>query len=152
MHNFSSLFRFSPYKWRVKLSEGCLWIYKHKHIEKVLEQDFLTLFLKSKVLRNLTLILLMGGGGPVGRGKTKPNRWTERNPKLIKNYCATACKNFTNVEKQQMHTNWGPTDPSSITTWFSPSIETRLAVVRGLPTKKFLTKCVNEKSSTKRRS
>ena len=28
----------------------------------------------------------------------------------------------------------------------SPSIETHLAVVRGLPTKKFLPKCVNEKT------
>ena len=34
----------------------------------------------------------------------------------------------------------------------SPSIETYLAVVRGLPTKKFLPECVNEKSSTERRS
>ena len=34
----------------------------------------------------------------------------------------------------------------------SPSIETHLAVVRGLPTKKFLPECVNEKSSTERRS
>ena len=33
-----------------------------------------------------------------------------------------------------------------------PSIETHLAVVRGLPTKKFLPECVNEKSSTERRS
>ena len=32
----------------------------------------------------------------------------------------------------------------------SPSIETHLAVVRELPTKKFLPKCVNEKSSTER--
>ena len=30
------------------------------------------------------------------------------------------------------------------------SIETHLAVARGLPTKKFLLKCVNEKSSTER--
>ena len=28
----------------------------------------------------------------------------------------------------------------------TPSIETHLAVVRGLPTKKFLPKCVNEKT------
>ena len=34
----------------------------------------------------------------------------------------------------------------------SPSIETHLPVVRGLPTKKFQTECVNEKSSTERRS
>ena len=34
----------------------------------------------------------------------------------------------------------------------SPSIETHLAVVRGLPTKKFLPECVNEKSSTERRN
>ena len=34
----------------------------------------------------------------------------------------------------------------------TPSIETHLAVVRGLPTKKFLPECVNEKSSTERRS
>ena len=34
----------------------------------------------------------------------------------------------------------------------SPSIETHLAVVRELPTKKFLPECVNEKSSTERRS
>ena len=34
----------------------------------------------------------------------------------------------------------------------TPSIETHLAVVRGLPTKKFLPDCVNEKSSTERRS
>ena len=34
----------------------------------------------------------------------------------------------------------------------SPSIETHLAVVRGLPTKKFLPECINEKSSTERRS
>ena len=33
-------------------------------------------------------------------------------------------------------------------TIISPSIETHLAVVRGLPTKKFQTECVNEKSST----
>ena len=33
-----------------------------------------------------------------------------------------------------------------------PSIETHLAVVRGLPTRKFQTECVNEKSSTERRS
>ena len=33
-----------------------------------------------------------------------------------------------------------------------PSIETHLAVVRGLPTKKFLPKCINEKRSTERRS
>ena len=39
-------------------------------------------------------------------------------------------------------------DYSSIT----PSIETHLAAVRGLPTKKFLPQCVNEKSSTERRS
>ena len=31
-------------------------------------------------------------------------------------------------------------------------IETHLIVVRGLPTKKFQTECVNEKSSTERRS
>ena len=31
-------------------------------------------------------------------------------------------------------------------------IETHLAVVRGLPSKKFLSECVNEKSSTERRS
>ena len=31
----------------------------------------------------------------------------------------------------------------------SPLIETHLAVVRGLPTKKFLPECVNEKSSAK---
>ena len=31
-------------------------------------------------------------------------------------------------------------------------IETHLSVVRGLPTKKFLSECVNEKSSTERRS
>ena len=34
----------------------------------------------------------------------------------------------------------------------TPSIETHLAVVRGLPTKKFQTEYVNEKSSTERRS
>ena len=34
----------------------------------------------------------------------------------------------------------------------TPSIETHLAVVRGLPTKNFLPECVNEKSSTERRS
>ena len=34
----------------------------------------------------------------------------------------------------------------------SPSIETHLAVMSGLPTKKFLLECVNEKSSTERRS
>ena len=34
----------------------------------------------------------------------------------------------------------------------TPSIETQLAVVRGLPTKNFQTDCVNEKSSTERRS
>ena len=34
----------------------------------------------------------------------------------------------------------------------SPSIETHVAVVRGLPTKTFLSECVNEKSSTERRS
>ena len=34
----------------------------------------------------------------------------------------------------------------------SPSIETHLALVRGLPTKNFLPECVNEKSSTERRS
>ena len=34
----------------------------------------------------------------------------------------------------------------------TPSIETHLAVVRGFPTKKFQTECVNEKSSTERRS
>ena len=34
----------------------------------------------------------------------------------------------------------------------TPSIETHLAVVRGLPTKTFLPKCVNEKISTERRS
>ena len=34
----------------------------------------------------------------------------------------------------------------------SPSIETYLAVVRGLPTKKFLPECVSEKSSTVRHS
>ena len=39
-------------------------------------------------------------------------------------------------------------DYNSIT----PSIETHLAVVRGLPTKKFQTECVNKKSSTERRS
>ena len=33
----------------------------------------------------------------------------------------------------------------------SPSIETHLAVVRGLPTKKFLPKCVNKKSPSERR-
>ena len=33
-----------------------------------------------------------------------------------------------------------------------PSIETHLAVVRELPTKKCLPDCVNEKSSTERRS
>ena len=33
-----------------------------------------------------------------------------------------------------------------------PSIETHLAVVRGLPTKTFLPECVNEKSKTERRS
>ena len=32
------------------------------------------------------------------------------------------------------------------------SIETHLALVRGLPTKKFLPECVNKKSSTERRS
>ena len=35
---------------------------------------------------------------------------------------------------------------------YSPSIETLLVVVMGLPTKKFLPECVNKKSSTKRRS
>ena len=35
---------------------------------------------------------------------------------------------------------------------FPPLIETHLAVVRGLPTKKSLQECVNEKSSTERRS
>ena len=34
----------------------------------------------------------------------------------------------------------------------SPSIETHLAVVRELPTKKFRSECVNEKSSTERHS
>ena len=33
----------------------------------------------------------------------------------------------------------------------TPSIETHLAVVRGLSTKKFLHKCVNKKSSSERR-
>ena len=33
-----------------------------------------------------------------------------------------------------------------------PLIETHLVLVRGLSTKKFLPKCVNEKSSTERRS
>ena len=33
----------------------------------------------------------------------------------------------------------------------SPGIETHLAVVRGIPIKKFLPKCVNEKSLTERR-
>ena len=60
---------------------------------------------------------------------------------------------------------WLMTSEKSITTflhvsspWWcthvpiSPSIETHLAVVRGLPTKKFLPKCFNEKSSTERRS
>ena len=37
-------------------------------------------------------------------------------------------------------------DPVSTTS----SIETHLAVARGLPTKKFLLKCVNEKSSAER--
>ena len=35
---------------------------------------------------------------------------------------------------------------------YTPSIETHLAVVRGLPTKTFLPECVNEKRSTERRS
>ena len=35
---------------------------------------------------------------------------------------------------------------------YSSSIETHLAVVRGLLTKRFLQECVNEKSSTERRS
>ena len=35
---------------------------------------------------------------------------------------------------------------------YSPSIETHLAVVRGLSTNKFQTECFNEKSSTERRS
>ena len=34
----------------------------------------------------------------------------------------------------------------------NPLIETHLAVMRGLPTKKFLPESVNEKSSTERRS
>ena len=34
----------------------------------------------------------------------------------------------------------------------SPSIETHLAMVRGLHTKKFLAECVNEKSSTEHHS
>ena len=34
----------------------------------------------------------------------------------------------------------------------APSIETHLAVMMGLPTKKFRPECVNEKSSTERRS
>ena len=25
--------------------------------------------------------------------------------------CATACKNLANMNKQQKHTDWGPTDP-----------------------------------------
>ena len=33
----------------------------------------------------------------------------------------------------------------------SPSIETHLAVVKGFPTKKFLPKCINKKSSPERR-
>ena len=37
-------------------------------------------------------------------------------------------------------------------TMSTPSIETHLAMVRGLPTKKFLPECVNEKSSTEHRS
>ena len=34
----------------------------------------------------------------------------------------------------------------------APSIETHLAMMRGLPTKKFQPECVNQKSSTERRS
>ena len=47
-----------------------------------------------------------------------------------------------------MSTHWQEQQRLVIRKARSPSIETHFAVVRGLPTKKFQTECVNEKSST----
>ena len=58
-----------------------------------------------------------------------------------------------NVKTNRMvTTKWAYQRERSFTSNYSPSIETHLAVVRGLPTKKFQTECINEKSSTERRS
>ena len=52
--------------------------------------------------------------------------------------------------KTQKLAYWKPVLSTRKETSSTPSIETHLAVVRGLPTKKF--ECVNEKSSTEHRS
>ena len=41
--------------------------------------------------------------------------------------------------------------PATLHAFMNPSIETHLAVVRGLPANKFLPKCVNKKRSSERR-
>ena len=115
MHNFSNLFRFSPSKWKVKLRKGCLWMCKHKHIQKVPEQHFFNYFLKNKLLKNPTLIL-WGTQililSEVRHEKTKPSRWVERSPKMRYSHRCHCLQKFIKYEKKtQKHTNWGSSAP-----------------------------------------
>ena len=123
MYKLSNLFRFSPKKCRAKLPKGCLWMRKHKHIEKCLSNLFKLFFKKQcfkKSHHNTT-----GGGGGSGEGgcPVDPNphflgsgpretgklNQTDRDKGLPK--CGiyigvTPCRKLGNMKKQQKHTDW----------------------------------------------
>ena len=71
---------------------GCV----NTKIHKKCLRNIFNYILKNKVLKNPTFILLRGLGDPslifpeIGYGKTKPNRWVERFPKM-RNLCRCYC-------------------------------------------------------------
>ena len=84
------------------------------------EQPFLTIFQKTKFLKNPTLMLLrVGASGPQTSFSWK---WVtgilnqaEGKKGLLKwgiYISATPCKTLATIKKQQKHIDWGPTDPS----------------------------------------
>ena len=86
-------------------------------------------------------------------------KWIRRNDlnKELKN-CKAIFRSFSGANTKELDHYILPlpvddkTDAVIIHVGTTPSIETHLAVVRELPTKKFLPECVNEKSSNERRS
>ena len=85
------------------MPKGCLWICKHKHIQKA---TFFNYFLRSKVLTNPTLIQLRGVWWTpslifleVGHGKTKPNRWVGRPPEIRNLHRCHSLQKFSKHQK-----------------------------------------------------
>ena len=95
MHNFSYFLDFTQ-QTKGQLPKGCLW--------KKCQTTFLNYFLRNKILKNPTLILLRWVQwtptlifSEVGNRKTKPNRQLEKSPKMWNLHTCHCLQKFSNV-------------------------------------------------------